>query len=701
VSSAAGSVGAGRPRGERRTITLPVPRIGTPAAVGTGVAATLVLAAFVATGGLRLEPTTRVLIALMLAGAGLVAVAVVRTPRRLAGPLYGGSSVLAFAVLGVFTALSIVWSLAPADSWMEANRTFAYLAAFAGTVALVRMAPSAWTGVLGGLAVAAVAICGWALLTKVFPGSLAGDETYARLRAPFEYWNSVGLMAGLGVPPLLWLAARRTGHAAVNALAWPGLAVLFTCVMLSYSRGAVVALALGVGFWFSVVPLRLAGLMSLLAAAVASAALTAWAFSQDGLTTDRAPIEARVDAGHEFGALLVLVVAVLLIAGLAAQFVRAQRPPTPRARRIAGRSALGVLALLVVVAVAAVAAAPGGIDGQTRKAWTQLTDASARTPANTPDRLTATSSVRARYWDEAFKVHAASPWIGTGAGGYVVARTRYRRDTLEVRHAHGYVPQTLADLGWAGLLLSAAALVAWALCAAASTGLRRRDRGLPFGPERIGLLTLTAVVVVFGVHSALDWTWFVPANAIAGVVAAGWVAGRGPLRRAAPARGARRAGRLRERFVEAVRAEPLRAGAATLVVLIGLVAAWTAFQPVRSVHASDAAFERMDLGAKEAAASIAVIATERNPLSVDAQFDLAAIEQSRPRLGAAEDALQRAVALEPANAETWRRLGRFRLDVLKQPRDAVDAFQAAYYLDPASPVSVSDLLEASRAAEGP
>ena len=28
-------------------------------------------------------------------------------------------------------------------------------------------------------------------------------------------------------------------------------------------------------------------------------------------------------------------------------------------------------------------------------------DPNAKTPANTPDRLTATSSVRARYWDEA------------------------------------------------------------------------------------------------------------------------------------------------------------------------------------------------------------------------------------------------------------------------------------------------------------
>ena len=52
-------------------------------------------------------------------------------------------------------------------------------------------------------------------------GSLAEDEIFARLRAPFGYWNAVGLMAASGVPPLLWLAARRTGHAAVSALAYP------------------------------------------------------------------------------------------------------------------------------------------------------------------------------------------------------------------------------------------------------------------------------------------------------------------------------------------------------------------------------------------------------------------------------------------------------------------------------------------------
>jgi tetratricopeptide (TPR) repeat protein len=481
--------------------------------------------------------------------------------------------------------------------------------------------------------------------------------------------------------------------------------VLLVALMLSYSRGALVALLVGVGLWFLVVPLRLRATVALAGGVLGAAPVVAWAFSQDGLTTDRAPIVARVDAGHEFGALLVLMASVLLAAGLAVHFAAAQQPPTPRTRRIAGRSALAVLALVPVIGLIGLATAPGGVDGQVSKAWNQLTDPNAHTPANTPDRLTATSSVRARYWAEALDVHATAPWLGTGAGAYATVRTRFRDDTLAVRHAHGYVVQTLADLGWVGLALSLAAAVAWLAAALRATGLRRRDRGLPFDAERVGLITLVAVVVVFAVHSTVDWTWFVPANAGVGLLCAGWIVGRGPLRArlegraaAAPAPSwphASRLARLGERVT------PLRGLGVALVLVVALAAAWTAYQPVRAVHAGDTAFDRLDQGQPEAAASIARIAADRNPLSVDPLFELAAIEQARGRNQEAAAALERAVDLQPANPEAWRRLGRLRLSVLGDPKGALSAFQAAYYLDPHSQASTSDVLEASRALQSP
>jgi tetratricopeptide (TPR) repeat protein len=137
-----------------------------------------------------------------------------------------------------------------------------------------------------------------------------------------------------------------------------------------------------------------------------------------------------------------------------------------------------------------------------------------------------------------------------------------------------------------------------------------------------------------------------------------------------------------------------------LVLVLALAAAWTAFQPVRAVHASDAAFERLDQGQPDAAADIARIATQRDPLAADPLFELAAIEQARGRSQQAEAALEKAVELEPASAEAWRRLGELRLAALEDPKGALSAFQAAYYLDPHAPESTSDILQAARAAQG-
>ena len=115
---------------------------------------------------------------------------------------------------------------------------------------LARDAPARWPALIGGLGLSCVIVCGWALLTKVFPGALAHDEVYARLRAPYSYWNAIGLTAALGVAPALWLAARRHGHAAINALGFPALGILLVTLGLSYSRGALLAVAIGLALWF-------------------------------------------------------------------------------------------------------------------------------------------------------------------------------------------------------------------------------------------------------------------------------------------------------------------------------------------------------------------------------------------------------------------------------------------------------------------
>ena len=59
-------------RPARRTITIPLPQVAGTGTLAVGIAAAIVAASFAAAGGLRLERTTNVLVAMILGSAALV-----------------------------------------------------------------------------------------------------------------------------------------------------------------------------------------------------------------------------------------------------------------------------------------------------------------------------------------------------------------------------------------------------------------------------------------------------------------------------------------------------------------------------------------------------------------------------------------------------------------------------------------------------
>jgi hypothetical protein len=316
---------------------------------------------------------------------------------------------------------------------------------------------------------------------------------------------------------------------------------------------------------------------------------------------------------------------------------------------------------------------------------------------------------------------------------------RYRTETLEVRHAHGFVVQTLSDLGLVGLAVALALLASWLAAAGRPThpfnrrwsrwsawrelrsgggtpGWHRSPQ--PYTPERIGMLAMLCLVVVFGVHSLVDWTWYVPGDACAALLCAGWLAGRGelsapsapPLARAArrmsglPARAAWRASglpalvRARSALLAwrapasngnraaSPRARlralgPTRVALACAAIAGALLAAWSQWQPQR---AEDARQEALVLAAREpaAAAAAARAAVARDPLSAEALLTLAHIQLIEGSPALARATLQRAVRLQPSNPQTWLALG--RNDLLSDPAAAVRELQAAIYLNPES-----------------
>ena len=678
--------------------TLSVRRPGQRALLTVGLGAILSAIAFAAQGGLSLGRTTPIEMGLIVAGGLAVSGALLIAPRR--EHAWGIVPLALLLALAALTALSISWAANPSDAWVEANRTLAYAAAFAAAIALAHALPGHWSAVIGAITLASVVVSAYAVATKVFPAALNPDEIYARLNEPFGYWNSVGLMAASGIPGTLWLGSRRHGHQGFNALAYPAVGLLVLTILMAYSRGAVAAAVLGAAFWFATVPLRLRGAAVMLVGSAGGALVATWALSQDSLSADRVALELQSQAGRQLGLLLISMLGLLTLAGLAINFFEATHRIGTQTRDRIGVGLLVALALIPIGGAIVLATKEKGLGGSLSGTWNSLTDPDAGIPANDASRLTAAGSVRARYWDEALRIFSDEPVRGVGADGYATVRKRYRTADPAVRHAHGYVVQTLADLGLLGLLSSLALAGAWLACAIRTVGLRRRDRSSPMTPERIGLLTLVAIVLIFAAHSLVDWTWFVPANALIALIAAGWVVGRGPLRARAdaapqppPADGAP--------FVERVRAglrERSRAVCAGGVALIALVAAWTVWQPLRSdgaVQDSIAALQRGDINEARARAHAAL---DRNPLSIDPLFALNEVEYAAGRNFAARGALEDAVRLQPANPQAWLRLAEFELNQLNRPAVALTAIRPALYLDPRSADAVAIFLAAKRRA---
>jgi tetratricopeptide (TPR) repeat protein len=231
----------------------------------------------------------------------------------------------------------------------------------------------------------------------------------------------------------------------------------------------------------------------------------------------------------------------------------------------------------------------------------------------------------------------------------------------------------------------------------------RRPRETAWTPERQGLTALALVAVVFGVHSAIDWTWFVPALAVTGLFCAGWVAGRGPARApagtdAAAGPGARMLAAVRPEL-PAGRARRFAFAAAASVLAFGLLAAVAVSQPWRSERKGNDALALSEKGDFKGALAAARNAEDIDPLSIDPYFDVAAVEDAAGDKPAAVQALEQAVQVQPASPDAWQRLGEYRLNELGQPAAALPILQAALYLDPLSQQSRADYVAALRAQQ--
>jgi O-Antigen ligase/Tetratricopeptide repeat len=624
-----------------------------------GIAALAGWAALTAAGGgidpgdgLGGDGPTGAFLALAL-GAPLAAVAVVLAWDRAA--LRSGPARLALAAaagIALWSGLSIVWAAAPDLAWIDANRGAVALCALALGLALGALVPRAPLAFGVGLTAAAAVPVAIALGTKIVPGLLGSDRDLGRLAEPVGYWNALALVAAMALPGLLWLAgdARRWAP----PLAAAGIAVYGTALVLTYSRGGVLAAAMAVVVTLALLPSRGAALAALAAGAAGAAWPAAYGLTDSLLSSDAVPVDLREGAGAGLG--WRLAVGAALAAALAPALLWAAgrlglgAPGRPRL------VALAAVVVLCVAAVAGTAASPQGRDWADQRV-SELRGEGGDAVANDPGRLaSAAGNQRKAWWGEAWRGFEDAPLLGQGAGGFALVHLQERRtgdDALATREPHDTALRALSGTGLVGLAL----LVA--LVGAVVWGILRAAR-LAVAPE---IALPLAVLAAFAMEASIDWAWAVPALTIpalaaAGVVLAAAAPGRAPGAAARP--GGLAAGAL--------------AGATALAVASAVLPWWSA----RAAADAERALARRD---PEAALARAADARGLNPLSLATLLTRGAAYTDLGRPARALGAYRAAVDLQPDNPDAWRALAIF----LGDGAEARRAWSEVHRLDPRDP----------------
>lgn len=441
----------------------------------------------------------------------LVAAATLIVADRVDLAARDGAFLAALTALVLWIGLSAVWSESVPRSLLELERGIVYVGGATALLLLGRRGSETW--IAGGLLAGVLGVGGYALATRLFPDRFGYDaETGYQLAGPLGYWNALGILAALGI--VLGLAFAETGPRAVRLAAAALLPVFATTLYFTFSRGALVGLAVGLAATLAVHPRRLRLIAVSTAAAAPAAVAVALASGSEGLARAQAPLAVATREGHRL-AILVLVLAAASAALVLAFESVERRVAVPAALRrfVAG----GLLAAAAAAALAVVVAAGGPVALVTR-----ATDAfRAPLPATggqLEGRLFSVSgNGRADYWRVAVETYGDHPLLGTGAGTYELHWTQDRPTAFDARDAHNLYLETLAEVGPVGLALLLAALAAPLVALVAA-----RRRPLVAGAA--------GAYAAFLTHAALDWDWELPAVTLAGLAcgAALLVAARRP-----------------------------------------------------------------------------------------------------------------------------------------------------------------------------
>lgn len=242
-------------------------------------------------------PGTPAVVAIVLTQVLLVRILQARRPFEGIAPV----TLVAVAALGAYAGLTLasaLWSHATGRALIEFDRAWSYLLVLL-LFATVRATQANLRWLLRGLAAGTAIVCVAGLATRLAPDvwHTAPDVSNQRLSFPVTYWNTLGLLAAMGIVLAFHITASLRENRLAAVLAAGVIPLLAATLFFTFSRGSILAGAIGLALYASVA--RPKGLISAAIATIpASGLLLVAAYKANLLDTLDPTTPAAVAQGH-------------------------------------------------------------------------------------------------------------------------------------------------------------------------------------------------------------------------------------------------------------------------------------------------------------------------------------------------------------------------------------------------------------------
>jgi len=406
--------------------------------------------------------------------------------------------------LGIWTALSALWSPAPDTAISDAQRVFTYAIAFGlglwlcnllGRRMQLALVPVAAAGLLAGAWVVAT------LLTGDDPRDYL--EVDGTLDFPLGYRNANAAFFAIAIWPTLGLAAARELDWRLRGLALATAVLCLELAVASQSRGSILAGIVALGVYVLLAPDRARSVAWLVLAILPSLVILPASIDLYREFNDSGATAALGELRSLGRWALIGVVIALSVGAIAARLDDRVSDSRERLARLNRIATVGVIAA-VAGAIAAFSLAVGDPLEFVGQRVEEFETQGSPNRAEADSRFTLNAgSERGDLWRVALLRAGADPLFGDGAGGYQYSYNLERTNSTQwVHDAHSVELEILSELGIPGLLLLAAALVG------ATAGALRSRR---LGPSAAGLSAAALTAGAYWLtHASIDWFWTYP-----------------------------------------------------------------------------------------------------------------------------------------------------------------------------------------------